>query len=125
MIPVISSWSKPRSRRTPIQPRCPTYGGRKKRSGAEPISAAQAQRLTDGALVLMRDSGVAFEPGSEALEILRAAAGCAVSDDGVVRFEPERVRDALESVAKSATLWDRNATRSIDLDCRHTCSSPA
>ena len=89
----------------------------------EPISAEQGQRLVDAALILMRDCGVAFEPGCEALEILRAC-GCAVSDDGVVRFEPERVRDALGSVAKSAKLWDREGARSIDLDCRHTWFIP-
>jgi trimethylamine---corrinoid protein Co-methyltransferase len=89
----------------------------------EPISAAQAERLIDGALILLRDSGVAFEAGSEALAILRAS-GCAVSDDGVVRFEPERVRDALASVAKTAKLWDRTGTRCIELDCRHTWFIP-
>jgi len=89
----------------------------------EPITGEQAQQLIDSAIVLMRDSGVAFEPGSEALSILRAA-GCAASDDGVVRFQPERVRDALDSVAKSARLWDRNGTRGIDLDCRHTWFIP-
>ncbi len=71
----------------------------------------------------MRDSGVAFEPGSEALGYC-AAAGCAVSADGVVRFDPQLVRDALGSVAKSAKLWDRTGTRSIDLDCRHTWFMP-
>src|SRR6516165_2167484 len=90
----------------------------------EPISPEQAERLIDGALVLMRDSGVAFEPGSEALAILRAASGCAVSEDGVVRFDPERVREMLSTVAKSAKLWDRNGARSIELDCRHTWFIP-
>ena len=90
----------------------------------EPISPEQAERLIDGALVLMRDSGVAFEPGSEALSILRAASGCAVSEDGVVRFDPERVRETLATVAKSARLWDRNGSRSIELDCRHTWFIP-
>jgi trimethylamine:corrinoid methyltransferase-like protein len=90
----------------------------------EPIGAEQAERLIDAALVLMRDSGVAFEPGSEALSILRAASGCAVSEDGVVRFDPERVREALGTVAKSARLWDRNGARSIELDCRHTWFIP-
>jgi len=89
----------------------------------EPIGAEQAERLIDAALILMRDSGVAFEAGSEALGILRAS-GCAVSEDGVVRFEPERVRDALGSVAKSAKLWDRTATRYIELDCHHTWFIP-
>jgi len=89
----------------------------------EPIPGDQAQLLIDSAMILMRDSGIAFESGSEALSILRAA-GCAASDDGVVRFEPERVRDALDSVAKSARLWDRSGTRGIDLDCRHTWFIP-
>ena len=90
----------------------------------DPVSAEQAQRLIDGALTLMRDSGVAFEPGSEALTILRAASGCAVSEDGVVRFDPELVRDALGAVAKSARLFDRDGTRYIELDCRHTWFMP-
>jgi trimethylamine---corrinoid protein Co-methyltransferase len=89
----------------------------------EPIGAEQAQRLIDATLILMRDSGVAFELGSEGLEILRAS-GCAVSDEGVVRFDPEMVRDALGSVAKSAQLWDREGTHSIELDCHHTWFIP-
>jgi len=89
----------------------------------EPISAERAQRLIDDTLILMRDSGVAFELGSEGLQILRAS-GCAASDEGVVRFDPEIVRDALGSVAKSAQLWDREGTRSIELDCHHTWFIP-
>jgi len=89
----------------------------------EPISAEQAQRLIDATLILMRDSGVAFELGSEGLQILRAS-GCAASDEGVVRFDPDMVRDALGSVAKSAQLWDREGTRSIELDCHHTWFIP-
>jgi trimethylamine--corrinoid protein Co-methyltransferase len=89
----------------------------------EPVSAEEAERLIEAALILMRDSGVAFEAGSEALAILQTS-GCAVSDDGVVRFEPQCVRDALGSVAKSARLWDRTGTRCIELDCRHTWFIP-
>jgi len=89
----------------------------------QPIPPEHAQRLIDATLDLLRDSGVAFEPGSAALDILRSS-GCAVSDDAVVRFEPDRVRDALDSVAKTAKLWDRSATRSIDLDCHHTWFMP-
>jgi trimethylamine:corrinoid methyltransferase-like protein len=88
-----------------------------------PISAGQAQQLIDSAIMLMRDSGVAFEPGSEALGILRRS-GCTANDEGVVRFEPERVRDALDAVAKSVRLWDREGVRAIDLDCRHTWFIP-
>ena len=88
-----------------------------------PLSAATAQQLIDGALTLMHESGVAFEPGSEAIEVFRAA-GCAITSDGVVRFEPDRVRDALSTVAKSARLWDRGGECFIELDCRHTWFIP-
>lgn len=89
----------------------------------EPLAAGLDQQLIDGALTLMRDSGVAFELGSEALEILRGA-GCAVTDDGVVRFDQGLVRGAIESTAKSAKLWDRAGERFIELDCRHTWFIP-
>jgi trimethylamine:corrinoid methyltransferase-like protein len=88
-----------------------------------PLPAEQAQRLIDSALTLLRDSGVVFEPGTEALDILRAG-GCDVAADGVVRFDPALVRDALGSTAKSAQLWDRTGTRSLTLDCRHTWFIP-
>ncbi len=89
----------------------------------EPMRAVDVQQLVDATFTLMRESGVGFEPGSEALEIL-SAAGCAVSDDGVVRFEPELVAAALASTARSAKLWDRSGTRCIDLDCNHTWFIP-
>src|SRR5262249_34767593 len=44
--------------------------------------------------------------------------------DGVVRFEPDMVRETLSSVAKSAKLWDRDGVRAIDLDCHHTWFIP-
>lgn len=89
----------------------------------EPLSAALVQELIDGALALMRDSGVAFETGSEAIGLLRGA-GCEVSADGVVRFPSGLVRDALSTAAKSAKLWDRMGERFIELDCRHTWFMP-
>ena len=89
----------------------------------EPLAPDFAQQLIDGALALMRDSGVAFEVGSEALEILRRA-GCAASDDGIVRFEPDLVRGVLESTAKSVKLWDRPGEKFIELDCHHTWFLP-
>jgi trimethylamine--corrinoid protein Co-methyltransferase len=89
----------------------------------EPLPAEQAQRLIDAALILLKDSGVVFEPGTEAIDILRAG-GCDVAADGVVRFDPALVRDALGSTAKSAQLWDRSGTRSLTLDCHHTWFIP-
>jgi len=89
----------------------------------EPLAAGIVEQLIEGALRLMRESGVAFDPESEAPEVLRAG-GCAVSADGVARFEPELVRSALSSTAKSVKLWDRTGNRSIDLDDRHTWFIP-
>lgn len=89
----------------------------------QPLSDEGAQRLIDGAITLMSDSGVAFEVGSEAEQILRSS-GCAVDAEGIVRFEPRVVRDALQSTAKSAKLWDRAGERFIELDCRHTWFAP-
>jgi len=88
-----------------------------------PIPAAHVEQLIESTFVLLRDSGVAFEPGSEALTILRNA-GCPTSDDGVVRFDPDMVRDTLSSVAKRTKLWDRDGARAIDLDCHHTWFIP-
>ena len=88
-----------------------------------PLPAAAVEQLVDGALELMRDSGVAFEAGSEAVALFRAA-GCDVAGDGVVRFEPALVRAALDSVAKSARLWDRGGEHYIELDCHHTWFIP-
>ena len=89
----------------------------------EPLPAAVVQQLIDGALTLMHESGVAFESGTEAADLFRDA-GCPISSDGVVRFEPDFVRGALASVAKSAKLWDRTGERCIDLDCHHTWFIP-
>lgn len=89
----------------------------------EPLPAALAEQLVDGALALMRDSGVGFETGSEAIGVLRGA-GCEVAADGVVRFPPELVREALASAAKSVKLWDRAGEHFIELDCHHTWFIP-
>jgi trimethylamine:corrinoid methyltransferase-like protein len=89
----------------------------------EPLSPDVADQLIEAALRLMRESGVAFDLDSEAPDILRAA-GCGVAADGVVRFDPEIVRRALASTAKSIKLWDRDGKKSIDLDDRHTWFIP-
>jgi len=81
------------------------------------------EQLIEGACALLRDTGCAFEMGTEAIELFEAA-GCSVRDDGVVRFEPELVREAIATTAKSATLWDRTGTHSIELDTAHTWFMP-
>jgi len=89
----------------------------------DPLPGDLADRLIEGALRLMSEAGVAFDPESEAPALLHAA-GCDVSADGIARFEPSLVRSAIASTAKSARLWDRNGRRYIDLDSRHTWFIP-
>jgi trimethylamine---corrinoid protein Co-methyltransferase len=81
------------------------------------------EQLIEGAFALLRDTGCAFETGSEATELFKAA-GCSVGEDGVVRFEPELVREAIATTAKSATLWDRTGMHGIELDMAHTWFMP-
>ena len=131
----------PRSSRRPAEGAEVTGAGRRRRAAIaasepidpglhdaatapyQPLPTAQVEQLVEATLTLMRDSGVAFEPGSEALTILRAS-GCAVDEEGVVRFEPDHVRDTLGSVAKSVKLWNRDGSRAIDLDSHHTWFIP-
>ncbi len=89
----------------------------------EPLADESIDRLLDGAYTLMQDCGVAFEVGSEALEIL-AGAGCRVSVDGVVRFDRDVVSAALASSARGVRLWNRPGDAFIEIDCRHTWFIP-
>jgi trimethylamine:corrinoid methyltransferase-like protein len=89
----------------------------------DPVAASDVERLIDAALQLLRDSGCAFEPGTEAIGLLQAA-GCDVSGDGIVRFDPALVRAALATVARSAQLWDRPGSACIELDTAHTWFMP-
>ncbi len=72
---------------------------------------------------LMRDSGVAFEPGSEAIEMLRAA-GCAVSADGIVRFRPSWCARRSAASPRACGCGTATASAYIELDCRHTWFFP-
>jgi trimethylamine--corrinoid protein Co-methyltransferase len=89
----------------------------------DPLPPQDVELLIESAYALLRDTGCAFEPGTEAIELFRAA-GCTVSDDGVVHFDPGLVRGALATTAKSARLWDRDARHYIELDTAHTWFIP-
>lgn len=79
--------------------------------------------LVNAALELLATSGVAFEPGSRAIDYLRKG-GCHVDDEGIVQMPRELVLKATESSAKSVQLWSRDGTKSITLDCHHTWFIP-
>lgn len=119
-----------RSRRPPSSAREPASGAPADpglHHGAtapyEPVPPELALRLIEGALTLLEDCGVAFDPATEAVALFRQA-GCDVSSDGVVRFPKQLVRATLDSTAKCAKLWDRAGRRCLDLDDRHTWFMP-
>ena len=89
----------------------------------EPVPSGLALELIEGALTLLKDCGVVFDPQSQAMALF-GAAGCEVSPDGIVRFPPKLVRAALACGARSAKLWDRAGRHCIDLDDRHTWFMP-
>src|SRR5271166_5140828 len=52
----------------------------------QPLSSDAAKRLIEAAFTLLEDTGVAFDPDSEAPGLF-AAAGCKVAADGVVHLD--------------------------------------
>ncbi|MEW2912386.1 trimethylamine methyltransferase family protein [Leisingera sp. JC11] len=88
-----------------------------------PLTQAQVDRVVDTAIELLATSGVVFEPGGEADTLLRGA-GCTLSDEGIVTIPETVTRRALETAARSATLWDRNGENPISIDCDHTWFMP-
>lgn len=89
----------------------------------DPLAPGVARRLIDAALTLLADVGVAFDVDTEAPALFKAG-GCEVAADGVVRIPRPVAEATLASVARQARLWNRDATHSILLDCRHTWFFP-
>jgi len=75
----------------------------------ELMSEADVQKIIDAIFQLLRETGVAFDPDPRVLDLF-SDAGCDISADHVVRFETDLVKECLESVAKSAKIWNRDGT---------------
>ena len=89
----------------------------------DPLPEAAAWRIVDAALAILRETGVQFDADPELLDLF-AGAGCDVSAAGLVKFDADCVRAALDSVAKSVTLWNRAGTESIEIRDGNTCFFP-
>ncbi len=89
----------------------------------DPLNKTQSQQIIKAVFELMREVGVEFEPDPKVLSLFRAA-GCDVSDTGLVKFPANVVQGALDSMAKSVKLWNRPATEFIEIDNRHTWFIP-
>lgn len=84
-----------------------------------PLHDDSAEQVVAAALELLRDTGIGFDSGSEALEIFEQA-GCQIGPDAVVRFPVELVNQAIATTSRSTRLWNRSATEFITLDNKHS-----
>ncbi len=80
----------------------------------EILPEADVQKIIDATFSLMREIGVAFDPDPRALDLF-AGAGCEITSDGIVKFDRELVEGCLDSVAKTAKVWNRDATAYLEI----------
>lgn len=88
-----------------------------------PLKDGEVTKVIDTALALMESSGIVFEPGTEADDLLRDY-GCDVGADGVVKFPREVTRRALETMAHEVEIFDRNAENPVTISTNHTLFLP-
>ncbi len=88
-----------------------------------PLTELQLDDIFAAALTLLAETGVGFEPGTGADAMFRNA-GCGISGDGIVRIPAALTRRALDTTARSARLWNRDGTKAIEIDCKHTWFFP-
>jgi trimethylamine:corrinoid methyltransferase-like protein len=72
------------------------------------------EKILDATFALMREVGVAFDPDPRVLDLF-AGAGCEITSENVVKFERGLVEACLDSVAKSAKVWNRDATDYLEI----------
>lgn len=89
----------------------------------EPLSKAGVAKIVDTAISLMASSGVVFEPGTEADDLLRNA-GCEMADDGVVKIPEAVTRKALQTLAREVLIHDRDGKNPVTIGADHTVFMP-
>ncbi len=80
----------------------------------ELLSEADVQKIIDAVFKLLRETGVAFDPDPRVLDRF-SDAGCEISSDHTVRFETDLVKECLDTVAKSAKIWNRHGTSYMEI----------
>lgn len=88
-----------------------------------PLSEPDIAKIIDTAVSLMESSGIVFEPGTEADDLLRAA-GCELGEDGIVKIPEAVTRRALKTVARKTALYDRNGENPVTISPEHTVFMP-
>jgi trimethylamine:corrinoid methyltransferase-like protein len=89
----------------------------------EILSETDVQKIIDAVFKLLRETGVVFDPDPRVLDRF-SDAGCDISSDHTVRFETDLVKECLDTVAKSARVWNRDGTGYLETGEGHTSFIP-
>jgi trimethylamine:corrinoid methyltransferase-like protein len=87
------------------------------------LTDADVRKMTEAIFELMREIGVKFEPHQKAFDLF-SAAGCDISDEGIVKFPTDLVKGSIESVAKSYKIWNRPGTEFVEHGDQHSIFMP-
>ncbi len=80
----------------------------------EILPERDVQKILDATFKLMREVGVAFDPDSRVLDLF-SDAGCEITSDNAVRFDRGLVEQCLDTVSKSAKVWNRDASHYLEI----------
>jgi trimethylamine:corrinoid methyltransferase-like protein len=89
----------------------------------EILSETDVQKIIDATFQLMREIGVGFDPDPKVLDRF-ADAGCDITSDNAVKFDRDLVEECLETVSKSAKVWNRDATDYLEIQEGETSFIP-
>ena len=78
------------------------------------LSEADVRKILDTSFQLLREIGVAFDPDPRVLDLF-SDAGCDISADHTVRFETDFVKECLQTLAKSAKVWNRDGSDYLEM----------
>ena len=80
----------------------------------EILPESDVQKILDATFALMREIGVAFDPDPKVLDLF-SDAGCEITSDNAVRFDRGLVEQCLDTVSKSAKVWNRDASHYFEI----------
>ena len=83
-----------------------------------PLTEAQLKRIIDAIFQLLREIGVKFEGNPKVMDIF-SDAGCEITREGVVKFPTDLVQDCIDSVGRSARIWNRPGTGAVEFSPRN------
>jgi len=75
----------------------------------EVLSKPDVEKLVGATFQLMSETGVAFDPDPQVLDLF-SDAGCEITADHVVKFGRDLVMECLATVPKSVKIWNRDGT---------------